>query len=152
MPYLSIVPRHYELPTFYDHLIELFEQMTSPAMIAARLRSGAPATVRLMQFLHTLAQRRGIVELRQIRRLLVKDRKFRAFHEGRSNQLPEFYEWRFDRALGPYAALIAGAERIPLPNGVARPFAGKPNAEPTPPRARPTTRTDGAADGSSPAL
>ena len=42
------------------------------------------------------------------------DRDFRAFHEGRSKALPEYYHRKFEAALGPYAELLSREDRQPL--------------------------------------
>lgn len=46
--------------------------------------------------------------------MLRSDRGFRAFHEGRSDALPEFYRWIYERALGVYAELVSRRKRIPI--------------------------------------
>jgi len=45
---------------------------------------------------------------------LIKDGEMRTFHEGRSNQLPEFYHQCFEKRLGRFAGLISRSDRIPV--------------------------------------
>ena len=52
-------------------------------------------------------------ELRSIRERLRTDSQFRAFHEGRTNKLPDFYIRRHKERLGPYAELITEDEMYP---------------------------------------
>ena len=41
------------------------------------------------------------------------DQQFRAFHEGASDTLPEFYHQEYEALLGPYASLMSREERTP---------------------------------------
>ena len=50
---------------------------------------------------------------RRIRGLLETDLTFRAFHEGRSTALPDYYRRVYERKLGGYASLLSPAERTP---------------------------------------
>ena len=45
--------------------------------------------------------------------MLRDDARFRAFHEGRSTALPEFYRHRYERMLGQYSAVLSPADRVP---------------------------------------
>jgi hypothetical protein len=45
--------------------------------------------------------------------MMETDSAFRAFHEGESAVLPEFYHQEFERVLGPYASLLSRADRTP---------------------------------------
>jgi len=45
--------------------------------------------------------------------MMATDPWFRAFHEGRSLQVPEYYHWRYEQRLGRYAELVPRAERVP---------------------------------------
>jgi hypothetical protein len=55
----------------------------------------------------------GIRKCQQILEMLGTDAQFRAFHEGRSAVLPDFYHHEYERLLGPYASLLSRAERTP---------------------------------------
>jgi hypothetical protein len=50
---------------------------------------------------------------RRILGLLRSDPNFRAFHDGRSAALPQFYRDRYERMLGRYSGLLSPADRIP---------------------------------------
>ena len=45
--------------------------------------------------------------------MLRDGRRFRAFHEGRSTALPEFYRHQYERMLGRYSGLLSAADRVP---------------------------------------
>ena len=51
---------------------------------------------------------------RRILELMKADRRFRAFHEGESQILPEFYHYQYERLLGPYATLLSYEDRQPM--------------------------------------
>jgi hypothetical protein len=55
-----------------------------------------------------------LAEFRELRDRLRNDASFRAFHEGRSDELPAFYRQRLEQLLGPYAELLSEADRRPL--------------------------------------
>jgi hypothetical protein len=113
-PYLALVPKHYEVDEYYDHLIEMYAAKTSAVMLARRvLRSGSP----LIAFAHALrtdSMRRELKEMRRLRRMLAEDAGFRAFHAGRDVALPDYYHHVYERRLGPYAALLPRPLRAPV--------------------------------------
>jgi hypothetical protein len=47
-------------------------------------------------------------------RMLERDRAFRAFHEGDSGELPEYYHREYESKLGPYAPLMSREDRFPV--------------------------------------
>jgi hypothetical protein len=113
-PYLATTLKHYDPLTYYDHLIDLYEVMTSNAMLVRRVLARSRPEIRVAHALRTFAMRHELAEQRRIRRRLATDPEFRAFHEGRSDRLPEFYHRRYEARLGAYAALIPRSERTPV--------------------------------------
>ena len=79
----------------------------------------------------TLATRAELADFRRIRAMLGGDAHFRAFHDGRSNRLPDFYTQLFEERLGRYAELMPPEARRPIleppapPADVARNRAAK---------------------------
>jgi radical SAM superfamily enzyme YgiQ (UPF0313 family) len=126
-PYLAIRLKHYTPLAYYDHLIDIHETLASNAMLFRRLRTGQRPVIRFIHSLRTYAARQELEDLRRIRTMLANDRQFRAFHEGDTETLPEFYHWELQRRLAPYACLLDCAERTPV-------FA-PPSAVPVPARA-----------------
>lgn len=123
-PYLAITVKHYEPLRYYDHLIDIHVALGSTRMLARRLTTGAAPTVRFIHSLRTFAARRELAAFRRIRAMLESDDRFLAFHEGRSDTLPEFYHRLFEKRLGRYAELVPRAARRPLleePPAVAAP-------------------------------
>jgi hypothetical protein len=113
-PYLAITLKNYGPLEYYDHLIDIYSVASSNAMLTRRLLTGTHFPVRFVHALRTFGLREDLAELRRLRTLLASDAQFRAFHEGRSYTLPEFYHWRFEQRLGVYAELVSRGERIPV--------------------------------------
>lgn len=98
---------------YYRQLIDLFDHFTAPAILLRRLATTSSQFVRAAHIVRTRTKRRRIRMFRRLLDLLVSDRGFRDFHEGRSAALPEFYQREYERMLGPYASLMSRAERTP---------------------------------------
>jgi hypothetical protein len=113
-PYLAIRLKHYTPLAYYDHLIDIHETLASNRMLFRRLRTGQRPAIRFIHSLRTYAARRELGNLRRIHAMLANDRQFRAFHQGETETLPEFYHWDLQRRLGPYARLLDRAERTPV--------------------------------------
>ena len=112
-PFLVTTMPHYPPVEYYDKLIDLYSTMTSNAMLVRRFTKESTMGFSLLNALRTFAMRQELVGLRLLRKMLAKDPEFRAFHEGRSRSLPEFYHQHYEQKLGRYANLISRAERIP---------------------------------------
>ncbi|MFQ5912574.1 MAG: B12-binding domain-containing radical SAM protein [Nitrospinota bacterium] len=124
--YLVITLTNYHPIEYYDHLIDIISVITSKGMLVRRLLTKSHPVVRLIHTLRAFAAREELAEYRRIRKMLATDAQFRAFHEGRSDALPEFYHWRYEQRLGPYAELISRAERIPVLDETVLPTASTP--------------------------
>jgi hypothetical protein len=130
-PYLAITLKHYDPVDYYDHLIELHEELTSNAMLARRLTTDSHPAVRFVHALRTLGTRRELAAFREIRARLARDPRFRAFHENRSADLPEYYHRLYERRLGRYAELMSRRDRIPrLEEGPGSPHRAPPRSPP----------------------
>lgn len=113
-PYLAATVKNYEPVAFYDHVTQMHRMSASNIMLAKRLLNDARLSVRLIHAVRTLGMRRDTAHVGQIRSLLVQDPEFRAFHEGRTDSLPEFYHRRFEQRLGPFAELLSRGDRTPV--------------------------------------
>ena len=112
-PYLVTTPKNYSPIAYYEKLVELFAHFTSCAMLLRRLAATSSQFVRLVHVVRTRVKRRRLRAFRSILGMLSSDPQFRAFHEGRSSVLPEFYHHQYERMLGPFAALMSRADRTP---------------------------------------
>lgn len=106
-PYLVTIPKHYDPIGFYERLVRLFEFASSPSMLRSRLEATPSRALRFTHRLRTASVRTDLHEYRGMLRRLREDPQFRAFHEGRSPSLPDFYRARCARLLGRYAGLLS---------------------------------------------
>jgi len=127
-PYVATTFAHYHPIEYYEKLIELFSHFTSPSMLARRLATTSSWHVRLLHVARTRVKRQRLRAFQRIRDMLVFDARFRRFHEGRSETLPEFYHREYEEMLGSWAALMPRAERSPLLDRVAAGSAGQRRA------------------------
>lgn len=114
LSYLTIVMKNYSPVQYYDHLIDLNRELSSPRMMIRRMATRTPLITRLVHNARSLTVRKDIEEMSKVRDLLVADTGFRAFFEGRTQELPEYFHQLFEKNLGSYAELIPRNERGPV--------------------------------------
>ncbi len=114
IPNLVMRLRNYHPIEYYGHLIDMHAAIASCLMTARRLLAGVPLSMRVLHALRTFGVRQDLRELRRIRRLLRSDSTFRAFHEGRPVDLPEYYRAQLRRRLGRYACLLSDNDIRPV--------------------------------------
>jgi radical SAM superfamily enzyme YgiQ (UPF0313 family) len=114
-PYLVTTLKNYSPVAYYEKLVEMFSHMTSGNMLVKRLQTTS-GRIRLAHLARTIGFRRMLGTLRHYVELMNTDRQFRAFHEGESQTLPEFYHRQFELLLGPYATLLSREDRQPVHN------------------------------------
>lgn len=112
--YLTILMNNYSPVQYYDHLIDLNRELSSPRMMMRRMATRAPLRTRLFHCARSLAVRKDIEVMQEVRDLLATDDRFRAFFEGRTQELPEFFHNMYEKNLGRYAELIPRNERTPV--------------------------------------
>ena len=114
-PYLVITPLNYDPLSFYGHYIDIYETVTSMSMLWGRLQVRTHPAVHFMNVVRHLGVRETVIKVsRHIRAMLASDAGFRAFHEGRSDDLPEFYRRLLNRRLGQYAELLSDEDLHPV--------------------------------------
>lgn len=113
-PYLVTTLKHYDPPTYYEKLLEMFSHSVSWRMLKQRVAHARLYRVKLLHWARTLHIKADMRGHRRILGMLRSDKQFRAFHEGRSPRLPDFYHHEYKRILGPYAELLSPADRTPL--------------------------------------
>ena len=112
-PYLATTLSNYDPLAFYGKLTEMLVYASSKKMLWQRLRTTPNWSLRLLHTVRTLGAKEGIRKCQQILKMMGADSQLRAFHEGQSPVLPEFYHQEFERLLGPYASLLSRADRTP---------------------------------------
>jgi radical SAM superfamily enzyme YgiQ (UPF0313 family) len=113
-PYLVTRLKHYGAAEYYRKLIELFDHLTRARLLARRMRTARGWLARLVHVLRTGARLHEMQAFRRILRRLEGDHHLRAFQNGESTALPEFYDEEYDRLLGAYSSLIPREERRPI--------------------------------------
>lgn len=113
-PYLTMVPKNYDPLEYYDHLLTIFDSLTSSATLRRRITAQGSAGVRFIHGVRHVGTRNKMSQFREIRDLLASDAQFRKFHLGLSPVLPEFYQRKIDRMLGRYAEMFPRKERHPV--------------------------------------
>ncbi|MCZ6512915.1 MAG: radical SAM protein [Nitrospinae bacterium] len=114
LSYLTVTMKNYSSVEFYDRLISLNQELSSPRMMMRRLATRTPLATRLFHNARALAVRKDIEDMQTVRGLLIADSGFRAFFEGRTQELPEFFHTLYEKNLGAYAELIPRKERLPV--------------------------------------
>lgn len=112
-PYLVITLKNYDPITYYEKLIELLGHASSLSMLKRRMRTTSRGDVRVVHWARSVHFREEIKEYRRIIGMLQSDSGFRAFHEGKSHALPQFYQKEYRAMVGPYSSLLSPAERTP---------------------------------------
>jgi hypothetical protein len=113
-PYVVTTLKNYHPIEYYEKLAEMYSLMTSGTLIGNRLLTDAPPALRMLHVLRSLAMKKFLAAFRRTRKMLRTDLGFRAFHEGRSPALPDYYHRVYESKLGKYAALLSRAERTPV--------------------------------------
>jgi hypothetical protein len=99
---MNIKPKNYEWIDFYDKVIDLTEYTFSRKALYHRFTATPGFTSKWMNFMRAVsAEGYGRLHFfRKVRKGLQEDRNFRAYFEGESDQLPEFYKNIIQRDLG----------------------------------------------------
>ena len=112
-PHLVTIIKNYDPVSFFEKLIELSDFISSPEMLKRRIKSTPNWRIKFFHYMRTQGEKSNKKRYQELLEILRSDRQFRAFHEGESQKLPEFYRTRFDKMLGSYGELLSQAERTP---------------------------------------
>jgi hypothetical protein len=135
---MNVRPKHYGWREFYDGLIDVTSYSFSWRAIARRIPATPTAIPKWMNVVRAMSSEGwGRIDYHtKIRRLLDTDPSVRAYMEGESTVLPEFYHNRIRRELGPmYEHLPAGAVYHD-PNAYLGTVTEEPDLAPVPLRSR----------------
>jgi hypothetical protein len=102
---MNVRTKHYEWPEFFDNLLDLTRFSFSWPVIAKRVRAEtSPVQVPFLNFVRAVSSE-GFGRIKyhtELRRLLVEDPDVRAYWEGDTEEIPQYYvEW-IKRDLGPF--------------------------------------------------
>ena len=137
---MNVVPLNYTWPDFYDRLVDLSQYSFSWRAIARRIPATPTMIPKWMNVVRAVSSE-GFGRIKYhttIRRLLDRDPSVRAYLEGATTVLPEFYHNRIRKELGslyqwlpegaldhdPNAYLKSTTEAAPLVRMTSKPTAG----------------------------
>jgi hypothetical protein len=109
---MNVRPKNYSWTEFYDGLIDVTKYSFSWRAIGRRIPATATAIPKWMNVVRAMSSEGwGRIDYHtKIRKLLETDRSVRAYFEGETTVLPQFYHERIRRELGPmYDYLPEGA-------------------------------------------
>ena len=112
-PYLVVTLKNYDPVAYYVRLIKLLKHSCSPEMLRRRFRSSSSWKVKAIHWARTVATPLDVPSYQRILTLLSSDPSLRAYHEGKTEQLPDFYHQEYERILGSYSWLLSRADRVP---------------------------------------
>lgn len=99
---MNLKPKNYEWVDFYDRVIDVTEYSFSKKAIYKRFVASSHFTAKWMNFMRAVSSE-GYGRIRffkKVRKNLVEDYSFRAYFEGETRQLPEFYKNIIQKDLG----------------------------------------------------
>jgi radical SAM superfamily enzyme YgiQ (UPF0313 family) len=105
-PYLIIRLKNYDPSTFVKYMVDLLEVANSSALLKVRFVSDPHLLSRLTNLLRTIMGRRRYMALRKILNLMNSDPQFLAFHNGETEELPDYYAFEYKRIMGKYSELV----------------------------------------------
>jgi hypothetical protein len=109
---MNMRPKHYDWPTFYEHVIDLTRYSFSPRAVLRRMAATKAFIPRWLNVIRAMSSE-GKGRLRyfqEIRRQLLADNRFRDFFEQQTDSLPSFFETQIRNDLGNmWHALPRGA-------------------------------------------
>ena len=112
-PYLVTTLKNYNPVEYYEKLADILAYLTSDKVLKQRLNSTSIRKVKFTHRVRTMGAKSRANGFKEMAEKLRTDHKLRAFHEGKSKELPTFYHQRFEQLLGKYARLLSISERYP---------------------------------------
>lgn len=112
-PFLVVRPKNYEIIDYFEKVIELSSFVTSAEMTKRRMQSAVNLKHKVAHYLRSMVEKDFTRQYRAILHQLRTDKQFLAFHEGRTETLPEYYRQRRSALVGNYAELLTDEDWIP---------------------------------------
>lgn len=113
VPHLASLPRDGDARGLVDRLHRAFSIMTEGETLRARWRSRLPRPLALLHNIRALEARRTRDVLAAMRSRLQDDPQMRAFHAGRTLDLPDYYKRLARTWLGRHAELVPDDALVP---------------------------------------
>ncbi len=114
LPYLVITLKNYDPVSYMQKLVNLYALVGSGKMLKLRLKSIDAWIGKSAHLLRTGLARQRLGAFKEILHRLQTDTQSLAFHSGKTDALPGFYAYQYNRQLGKYAGLMPIEESQPL--------------------------------------
>ncbi|MGE0416169.1 MAG: hypothetical protein AB7O80_05120, partial [Acetobacteraceae bacterium] len=105
---------NYEALDLYQRFVRLQEDSVSLSLTRRRLRPSGHVAPFIATIAQTLAVRRDLVEMRAIRDGLAESPVMRAFHVGKSSDLPAIYRHQLRQRLGRFLECLSWDDLRPV--------------------------------------
>ena len=105
--------KNYDPVTYLEKMVELTGFLTSSEMLKRRVESTPHRIIKIFHRVRNLGMKGNQRRYSEVLEMLRSDEQFRAFHEGKSQKLPEFYQTKFNRMIGRYQELFSLADQTP---------------------------------------
>nr|CRH05957.1 protein of unknown function [include Radical SAM superfamily domain] [Candidatus Magnetococcus massalia] len=112
-PYLSMLLKHYSPLEFYTKMHEISTLISSDEMLKLRMAQAPNWKHKYIYKLRTVGEKVFKGFYQEMVERLRSDTAFNAFHEGRSESLPTFYQQAFEEKMGRFAPMLSEDERRP---------------------------------------
>lgn len=112
-PFLTVKLRNYDPIGYYRKLVELWQHVVSAPLTTRRFLQ-TPGTIRVLHGMRTYHAFRLLRAYREILERLQSDRAFRRFHEGKTEDVPDYYWQTIAHDLGPYSTLLSKEDLRPV--------------------------------------
>lgn len=112
-PHLVMRPKHYEPTDYIEKVLYLSIYATSSMMQKLRMQSTPSFLHKVSHYVRNMEAKGLNQQYQQVLQLLRTDKSFLAFHEGRSNVLPDYYRQQCAKLLGKYAGLLSESDITP---------------------------------------
>jgi radical SAM superfamily enzyme YgiQ (UPF0313 family) len=106
IPYMTIIFNHYDPVTFMQYMVDLFAVASSNSLLRERFAHDKHILARGTNLMRTITAKRRCKIFKEILNLLISDSQVLAFHEGKTEKLPDYYAWEYERLMGKYAELV----------------------------------------------
>jgi radical SAM superfamily enzyme YgiQ (UPF0313 family) len=114
LPFLTIILKNYDPIAYYQHMVELYDFVSSDEMFQRRRGASRHWTLQVAHAVRVFTARQRLNGFKTILSHLRSDRDFLDFHTGKHNNLPAFYQEINQKKLGKYYELMPLEECQPL--------------------------------------
>ncbi|MCK9458185.1 MAG: radical SAM protein [Proteobacteria bacterium] len=109
-PYLTIVPKNYDIEDFYLRFTNFIAFVTNRASLSKRIQ-GRALLEKIVHVFRSGAMKLDLVQMNRILKEIRKDKGFRRFHSGESKILPQYYLRKTQEFFGQLYSMFSPEEQ-----------------------------------------